>query len=319
MTPTKVSTFSSQAYLDRLNQSTTVNTPAPATFNDFPVRSLELKSLLTELSKKIHGIKFTPATRDYSGRGGYKAFYAYFEGDYFAVGQVGYADTSVHNNKGNSFFVASRKIANNKYNTNRDQFHIKAAKDLNTAVRNAKKYLVRYTDSEMASTMYDDVASKIKVPIRALHNDLHDLLGTIGFSAWLGDEDRIRALCEFKRMRETGYVPETLQYKKVFDSVDSLYNRYIELRNVKIRVRYVRVDTSFQDNPKLVVLTPKPDVIHAFFHPDNVETVSYDAKDAPEDITNRIAVLQILNNEQYVDEVGCKVDNTHYFIQENYV
>ena len=46
-------------------------------------------------------------------------------------------------------------------------------------------------------------------------------------------------------------------------------------------------------------------------------TNSYQTEDIPEWIMNRLAVLQILNDEQYVEQVGYKHDNYIYWVEKH--
>ena len=65
--------------------------------------------------------------------------------------------------------------------------------------------------------------------------------------------------------------------------------------------------------PKATFVWLKSDRAH-IVDPDGVETVAHTMEDVPEDIRNKIAVLQIGTDNSAVINVGVKVDDTKYWV-----
>jgi len=66
------------------------------------------------------------------------------------MGWIGYGNFKIKGSGDDTFVVHSRKIENNKYTSYSDQFYMVQNKRLNTAVRNARRYLRDYTPEELA-------------------------------------------------------------------------------------------------------------------------------------------------------------------------
>jgi len=75
----------------------------------------------------------------------------YYKGDRYVMAMVAYGDTvGVRRSEVKKFAVFSRKIANAKYGSYRDQFYMAASVDLGKAVKNFKRYAIPYAPYEIA-------------------------------------------------------------------------------------------------------------------------------------------------------------------------
>jgi hypothetical protein len=66
------------------------------------------------------------------------------------MGWIGYGNFKVNGSGQDTFVIHSRNIENNKYTLHNDQFYMVQNKQLDTAVRNARRYLRDYTPEELA-------------------------------------------------------------------------------------------------------------------------------------------------------------------------
>ena len=86
--------------------------------------------------------------------------WAYFDGDPFGCMRIGYADYSVQNGT-NKYAVYSRTIKNDKFNEDREQYHMAMAESLDRALKNVKKHMRRYAVAEIANMSLGDFQIKV--------------------------------------------------------------------------------------------------------------------------------------------------------------
>ena len=90
-----------------------------------------------------------------------KSLYVYMDGMPFILGAVGYGDFSTSRNGDKSYMVYSRKISNDKYNSYNDQHYMTLSTDIKKAVKNASKFIMPYTNLEIASVYFPNIQNNV--------------------------------------------------------------------------------------------------------------------------------------------------------------
>ncbi len=188
------------------------------------------------------------------------------------------------------YCVESHQIRNERFATYNDEYRIKRTKKFKDAVKTAMRYLKpKDTQSILEDTrhVFESAQSQIKSPAA------HKLYEACAIQHNVVQQE-IEAMLAF------GYTPKTQAFISAFNI---LRDEGEELKRLS------------QYKPKASFVWLKSDRAH-IVAPDGGETVAHTMDDVPEDIRNKIAVLQIGADNSAIINVGVKVDNTKYWVFE---
>ena len=203
---------------------------------------------------------------------------------------VGKIRLDINANNEPVYCVESPEIRNDRFASYNDEYHIKRTKKFKDAVKTATTYLKpKDTKSVLEDTrhVFESAQSQIKSPAA------HKLYEACAIQHHIVQQE-IEAMLAF------GYTPKTPQFIKAFELMRD------EGEELKQVAKY---------KPKASFVWLKSDRAHIIAH-DGVETVAHTMDDVPEDIRNKIAVLQIGADNSAIINVGVKVDNTKYWVFE---
>lgn len=186
------------------------------------------------------------------------------------------------------YVVTSDRIENDKFASHSDGYHRKQTKDFVKAVKTALQY-VKATPFE---ELRQNLGTRCHDALSAIRTPAYDKL----YSA--ASISRQPVLDEVSNMIRMGYKPVTPNFKA---AVDLIVNEGAELNataNYKPRPCFVwakpdRVEYQIEGNEKVIV---------------------YDLQHVPEEIRNKVSVLQIGNENQPIRDVGVKVSPTMYWL-----
>ena len=310
----KTKTFKGQEHIER-RQSMADRAKLeghPHWFDGVPVTCYDLVLYMEELTKALPHIKFHPRTESTYC----KRFYATLDDQPYALGSVGYGDISVHKNGTNKPYVTSRKIQNGKFASHRDQYHCVSPSNIDKAVKEARKYLVPYTNAEIIFYMYEQVRDQAVKHIDSSSSKAQDLCRRYstgwGIKSEFMDEMRhLKAL-----MTNNGFKFATSYFHDAMRDIDEAYAEWMEVRRYAPAMTFVRVENGEYPRVHVVkgVSNARQDL--RFDLDKSVET-SYSIDELPEDLAGKIAVLNILNDEQYAVRVGYKYDNNIFWIERD--
>ena len=133
-----------------------------------------LQDYMKALRVAFRGIMFTPHPFDV------RRVWVHMPKDPFCLGWIGYGDfqTTVSADK-ESYVVYSKNISNWKYGDYNDQYHMAMSVNLNTAVRNAKKYLRPLSTSDMAIEKYNEMLTHSEKSKSKANNDAYNARGDV--------------------------------------------------------------------------------------------------------------------------------------------
>jgi len=313
-----------KGYKERIDHAIETSTKAGwvGWFNEYPV-PIKLVPVLEGVAKAMPYVKFYPATlvrkdgeKILANKGNEDCYivneFSVYMDDYpFDFGRIGYKDYAVkkdYNKDENSYGIYSRKIKNPKYGEGRDQYHMVMTASEDKAVKMASKYLVPYTHRELAQAFYKGAQSNIAKSAYEAINDRTTLANDIGRLS----TDIL--LGELANLKAQGVKFKHHEFAQVLDKLDEVEARAREEQSRNPSALFVRFrqvgDEMYADIQESIAVRSND------YKPALRETIeTYTQADLPEDIAGSVAVLSILEDGQYVNRIGQKVDERTFWIE----
>lgn len=283
----------------------------------------EMQQFLTELGKAMPKVKFVPyddtrinnTQADDTGmlvtKNVYliKSFLVCMDEYPFALGYVSYGDHAVDHSDDLTYAVHSRKISNPKYAYHREQHNMMMSKDMKKAIKLAKTYLTPYTTQELAIAMYDPIHDNSQVALQRAQRQMRDTLDPIMHNHEL-------IIAELLNVIRQNVEFSTPQFKDIAKCLQERVEVYREQADRQVSALFVRLYNIGEDT--YADVKEANDVRRNSMGKSalkDTETKTYAMSELPEDITHSIASLNILNNNQYVTNVGMKLDDRHFWIE----
>jgi hypothetical protein len=227
----------------------------------------------------------------------------------FDIGRVGWGDNSVRSGE-NSYAVYSRKIANAKYAYHRDQHHMIMTKDMGKAIKNACKYLVPYTTRELAQAFYEPIHNKVSGVLEQAKGKMYNGAREVANA-------HMSILQEIRFLKKQGVEFTTPEFRELDTKVDQLVEDYEEQEKRQISAFFVRFrqvgDSTYADVQE--VLEVRNIRWDAKMNTTGTQALTYPINELPQDIAGQIAVLNILENDGYVANVGMKIDDSTFWVE----
>lgn len=286
-------------------------------FQSYPVHA-ELEGLMNNVAKAMPSAKFYPAEftrRMENDKTHYlvNEFSVYMDEYPFDFGRVGFRDYAVgrgdSRGKPPTFGIYSRKIHNTKYSDGRDQFHMVMTASADKAVKLAGKYLVPYTNRELAQAYYKGVQREMDKARHDAHKEMNNLVGDT-----INRMDNNAIAMEIVSLMAQGAKFATQGFKDIADRVHAVTDKVKEENARKVDAWFVRLRKVGEDT--YVDVQVADDVRKNDYKPSLVgQPTTYPEKEVPEDLLGSISVLSILEDGQYVPRVGLKIDERTFWVE----
>jgi hypothetical protein len=211
---------------------------------------------------------------------------AYRDSPTVRVGRIG---LQLNDDKQIEYVVESNRIMNEKYATYSDGYRIKTTKKFPNAVKNALQYLKPKTFVEVlsdTSVVLERAIANMKEPAQ---NKLYE-------ASRLKRDDILQ---ELQYMVTAGYVPATESFRNSLHILREQGEELHAMDNYK---------------PRKCFVWAKTDKVEYRYEGDSEATVVFNLQDVPENIRDKIAVLQIGDSKTALMDVGYKVDNDKYWV-----
>jgi hypothetical protein len=289
--------FTERNRLRLLDWVKTLDKHGHATFIEDVIPTIpQFKAFYDEVKHKYKGIIFVtqhnpkwslPST--VAGFDSYNVFsrlsIVYADAPDLEVGQLSVEKTS----EGKIVYcVQSPRIRNDRYATYNDNYHMKKSTNFKTAVKTALENLKPFSVRQLMEDHEHSLNSAQSQITQPANSRLYDAM-TIG--CWDVQE-------EVEAMMLSGYTPKTPRFQK---AMQLLVEHGEELKRLS---RY---------KPKGTFVWLKPTQIE-YIEEGGTPVVIDNVDEVPEDIRNKIAVLQIGANGSAIIEVGMKIDDTKYWV-----
>jgi hypothetical protein len=256
--------------------------------DDIPVLNAEMVKFFNEVKYKRRNIV---ARVDCKTHGGVfeGVGIAYQDAPDFPLGKmfVEYAPDG----KGKLYCVRSDRIKNEKFREGSEGYETKKSKDFTKGVKLALTHLKPFAVDEIMDASITSLENGL-YRMKSKPKDMLDDATTIGSKLVMEEVDN---------MVRSGYVPVTAQFKEAMLLFRGQGEELKRIANYR---------------PKKIFVWVKPDRVE--YQPHTGEpVVAYKLDDVPEDIRNKVAVLQIGEKNHAIMDVGMKVTETTYWVFES--
>jgi hypothetical protein len=227
----------------------------------------------------------------------------------FDLGRINFKDNAVKSNgtHTNTYGVYSRKIANAKYGTHRTQHNMIMSNDMKKAVKNVCKYVIPYSTRELAQAFYDNMQNHVGRIADKAQRALKDHCHPLGYNYQEVAE-------EIMHIKSQGIKFKNQLFINVAEGIEDVYTTYIQETTRKIGGTFVRI-YKVGDQPYVSLQEIDDFRKHVWNTKIDMPTTDKPVSELPEDAVGSISVLSILENDQYVADVGMKLDSNHFWIQ----
>jgi hypothetical protein len=276
----------------------------------------EVKEFGEELLKLNPTLKFAPTGNrdvtmitDVDGQKRlikYHRFYVYMDDCPYMLGEIGYGDYSVRGSSGDTFMVKSRKIINAKFSEWREQQNMIMAKDMKKAIKTALKYLMPYTTKDIAEVSFSKFSSEVTTASdqakTKLYRELRELSGNV--------------LCEeLRHLLKQGASFKTNEFQNFAVRADELFGELDDESKRDVNAQFVYVYDGGGRMYADVINTLDPRNEGILKTNKIVQTHTYRMEELPSDIVEKVSVLNILTDDQYVARVGLRVSANTFWIE----
>jgi len=201
---------------------------------------------------------------------------------------VGYLEGCRGDSNEPKYTVISERICNEKYSDYNKLYHTKTTKKLTLAIKNALQF-VKPFDLDYMAKKESSSASHALDTLKEKAND------TLYYKF---DADRKELFKEVSNMVSAGYTPRTPKFAEMIDIFKAEGEMMKELLAYKPRKCFVwakvdRLEYRYDDEEVVVAL--------------NIGEV-------PEDIRNKVAVLQIADKNSPIKDVGVRISESTYWL-----
>jgi len=231
--------------------------------------------------------------------------HVYHKDSPYTAGVIGYGNFKRNQEGDNKFTVFSRKINNARYSYGEQQ-HMRSSQNIKVAERHARTYLRNWTVLEVAEHHQRTVRQHWRDTVDDLGSKIRDRFYAL-------QKDRAAFMTELVALRTAGHTYVNAEFG---NRVDALLESHD-----------ARLEQERERSPSItsVIVQPKGD--SNLFHVVRCNDVSnfdvgwvgyhhapYDDNTLPDDIAGKLAMLSMCEPDQWVDNVGCRVDSTVFFV-----
>jgi len=241
-------------------------------------------------------------------RGGHDetTIHVYHKDSPYAAGVIGYGNFKRNQEGDNTFTVFSRKIDNAKY-TYGEQEKMRSSKNVKVAERHVRTYLRNWGVLEVAEHHQHALRQHWRNTVEGLGGKIRDQFDTL-------TKDKHVLITELRALRAAGHTYINAEFGGTVDALLDVHDD----RSEKERERSTDMTS--------VIVRAGPKGGDNFYHTVRCNDVSnsnaewvgthapYDDNTLPDDIAGKLAVLSMCKPEQWVDNVGYKVDDKIFFV-----
>ena len=262
----------------------------------------ELSMFMQKIRENYRGVQFAPVSKG--------QVWVYYPDEPFPLGFIGYGDFMTQEVGDDKYAVASRHITNDKYATYQDQHHMKTTVNLNTAVRNAKRFLRSWSPIELLRANLRDACNESQQSLSdtssKVRNQMRDLF----------DQDRPaggKMLAELRNLVTSGHVFLDAKFAEDLTLMFITLDEARALRDKPVHMYFVSVTNVRGQQTFTVGAVDNVNKGHFSADVDN-NFERYTVDTIPEDIMGKLSVLSMVDAETYVDDVGYRADEGLFYV-----
>jgi len=260
-------------------------------------------ALRDKIKQSVRGLQFIERNK--------KSLYIYRDDCPYVLGWIGYGDYRQGGDGTEMYVVQARTIVNGKYSEYSKQYFMKMSTNIDTALKSVKTYIRPYNPVDLAdmnmkqvSTAISDVSGAVTSKMREIQNNIVDVRS-------YGDNSQTRLFTELKHLLTTNHEfvdpsfgTALIDYFAAVEEEKQYKGRSVPMWFVRVYERFgaqafdvLSIDNAENWNPNI-----------------GDERYTYNADTLPEDIMGKLSVLNILNDDQYVDDVGYRASEGMFYV-----
>jgi hypothetical protein len=272
--------------------------------------SRALSMLCEEVRRMARGVKFAVERNGKSqwrdGEQVISEIWAYFPEDQYAFMRLGFADYSVQSGTTSKFAVYSRNIKNEKFNEQREQYHMAMADTLDRAVKNAKKFMRRYGVHEVAAMSLDTFQTKLNGAVWATSAEYNNAYSAVTQHGSFHNEMRSLVMNNHQ-FNDPAFGAAVKNMLAKLD--EQMAKQYEQHHGYYVQVREYMGEQVFDVIAVLDVKKATAARVGAHRTYKGEELIELD-----ENLPNRLAALSMLDDGAFVEGLGHKVNAMCYWV-----
>jgi len=259
--------------------------------------------LRDKIKQSVRGLQFIERDK--------KSLYIYRDDCPFILGWIGYGDYRQGGDGTEMYIVHSRTIDNGKYADYNDQHFMKMSVNIDTALTNVKKYIRPYNPVEMADMKMNEVTRAISNVSDEVSSKMRKIQESIVDVRSYGDNSQTRLFTELKHLLTTNHEFVDPSFGAALADYFQTAEEANQYKGRSVPMWFVRVYERFGSQAFDVLSIDNAEN----FRPNiGDERHTYNADNLPEDIMGKLSVLNILNDDQYVDDVGYRAGEGMFYV-----
>jgi hypothetical protein len=271
----------------------------------------EFATFKSAVNLALRGVEFCHVGIDWA--------YVYRKGDTHALGKIGFGDMLKNARGDNQYGVSSRRIENKKYRDDSEHYYIAASKTLKVAVTTACTNLVPFSVQEAMYASRTQFQNKSGEELQRVSKVVDESYEKAVRDNSFGVREALnsRLMKELRVLVESEYNftdPSLAGELKDMFAAQAAYN---ELSTIQKKPLYfVKITESFGQTVGQVALVDWSKYRYSREFDAGGTLMHAPVEHLPQFILGGVAVLSMVEPNQYVAGVGMRVDDRQFFIAE---
>ena len=245
-----------------------------------------------------------------------RSYWIYRDDCPYVLGWVAYGDYRDGGDGTNMYIVQARTIVNGKYAEYSNQYFMKMSTNFDVAVRNAKKFIRMMSPQELAGTRMRDASNAVdgvvdvaKTEFSEIRNKVIDVESSL-YSSRTNEGSSL--LNELRHLMNSNHEFIDTMFGENLATFFAKQEELVRLRNRTVPMWFVRVYDRMEQQVFDVIDIDKAESAYGAEISDDVKR--YTADTLPEDIMQKLSVLNILQANDYVDDVGFSAGEGMFYV-----
>jgi hypothetical protein len=246
----------------------------------------------------------------------HNSYWIYRDDCPYVLGWVAYGDFRDGGDGTNMYVVQSRTIVNGKYSEYSKQYFMKMSTNVDVAVRNAKKFLRMMSPQEIAGTRLRDASNAVDSVVDTARNEFTEIRNKVidvETSLYSSRTNVGSALInELRHLMNSNHEFVDAEFGQNLTTFFTKQDELTALQNRTVPMWFVRVYERMGQQMFDVLTIDNAESRYRAQMSDDVSR--YTADDLPEEIMQKLSVLNILSKDDYVDDVGFSAGEGMFYV-----
>lgn len=247
-----------------------------------------------------------------------RSYWIYRDDCPYCLGWVAYGDYRDGGDGTNMYVVQARTIVNGKYAEYSKQYFMKMSTNVDVAVRNAKKFLRMMSPQEIAGTRLRDALNAVDSVVDAARNEFTEIRNKVidvETSLYSSRTNVGSALLnELRHLINSNHEFVDADFSQNLTAFFTKQDELTALQNRTVPMWFVRVYERMGQQMFDVLTIDKADRFSTYNAEMSDDVSRYTADTLPEEIMQKLSVLNILSKDDYVDDVGFSAGEGMFYV-----